>query len=165
MKSYSHMDRAPSLEVDIHVGIEDTLRIMQHKLKQGVDVIKEFDRSLPHVTAQGSELNQVWTNLFDNAIGAMDGKGTISIKTFSDDDGVIVSVTDNGPGMPKDIQNRIFEPFFTTKGVGDGTGLGLDVVNRIVTNRCGGRIDLESEPGKTTFRVHIPVDMTCVATD
>ena len=165
VKSYSHMDRAPSLAVDIHDGIEDTLRIMQHKLKQGVDVIKEFDRSLPQVTAQGSELNQVWTNLFDNAIGAMDGKGTISIKTFSDDSGVTVSVTDNGPGIPKDIQNRIFEPFFTTKDVGDGTGLGLDVVNRIVTNRCGGRIDLESEPGKTTFRVHIPVEITCAATD
>ena len=165
VKSYSHMDRAPSLEVDIHDGIIDTLRIMQHKLRQGVDVIKEFDRSLPQVTAQGSELNQVWTNLFDNAIGAMDGKGTISIKTFRDDASVIVSITDTGPGIPKDIQNRIFEPFFTTKDVGDGTGLGLDVVNRIVTNRCGGRIDLESEPGKTTFRVHIPVDITCAVTD
>jgi PAS domain S-box-containing protein len=165
VKSYSHMDRAPSLQVDIHEGIEDTLRIMQHKLKQGVEVIREFDRGLPQVTAQGSELNQVWTNLFDNAIGAMDGKGTITIKTYLDDNAVTVAITDNGPGIPKEIQHRIFEPFYTTKDVGDGTGLGLDVVNRIVTNRCGGQIDLESVPGNTTFRVHIPVEMQCEATD
>ncbi len=165
VKSYSHMDRAPSLQVDIHDGIEDTLRIMQHKLKQGVEVIREFDRSLPEVKAQGSELNQVWTNLFDNAIGAMDGKGTITIKTYLDDNAVTVAVTDNGPGVPKDIQHRIFEPFFTTKDVGDGTGLGLDVVNRIVANRCGGSIDLESVPGNTTFRVRIPVEMRCETTD
>jgi signal transduction histidine kinase len=165
VKSYSHMDRAPSLQVDIHDGIEDTLRIMQHKLKQGVEVIREFDRSLPEVKAQGSELNQVWTNLFDNAIGAMDGKGTITIKTYLDDNAVTVAVTDNGPGIPKDIQHRIFEPFFTTKDVGDGTGLGLDVVNRIVANRCGGSIDLESVPGNTTFRVRIPVEMRCETTD
>ena len=165
VKSYSHMDRAPSLQVDIHDGIEDTLAIMNHKLKSGVEVIREYDRNLPHVTAQGGELNQVWTNLFDNAVGAMDGKGTIKIKTYLDDDMVIVMVTDSGPGIPKDIQHRIFEPFFTTKGVGDGTGLGLDVVNRIVTNRCGGRIELESEPGNTTFRVRIPVELQCAATD
>ena len=165
VKSYSHMDRAPSLQVDIHDGIEDTLAIMNHKLKSGVEVIREYDRNLPHVTAQGGELNQVWTNLFDNAVGAMDGKGTIKIKTYLDDDMVTVMVTDSGPGIPKDIQHRIFEPFFTTKGVGDGTGLGLDVVNRIVTNRCGGRIELESEPGNTTFRVRIPVELQCAATD
>ena len=165
VKSYSHMDRAPSLQVDIHDGIEDTLAIMNHKLKSGVEVIREYDRNLPQVTAQGGELNQVWTNLFDNAVGAMDGKGTIKIKTYLDDDMVTVMVTDSGPGIPKDIQHRIFEPFFTTKGVGDGTGLGLDVVNRIVTNRCGGRIELESEPGNTTFRVRIPVELQCAATD
>ena len=165
VKSYSHMDRAPSLQVDIHDGIEDTLAIMNHKLKSGVEVIREYDRNLPQVTAQGGELNQVWTNLFDNAVGAMDGKGTIKIKTYLDDDMVTVMVTDSGPGIPKDIQHRIFEPFFTTKGVGDGTGLGLDVVNRIVTNRCGGRIEMESEPGNTTFRVRIPVELQCAATD
>jgi PAS domain S-box-containing protein len=164
VKSYSHMDRAPSLQMDIHEGIEDTLRIMQHKLKQGVEVIREFDRDLPRVKAQGSELNQVWTNLFDNAIGAMDGKGTITIKTYLDDNAVTVAITDNGPGIPKEIQHRIFEPFYTTKDVGDGTGLGLDVVNRIVTNRCGGRIDLESVPGNTTFRIHIPVEIQCETT-
>jgi len=165
VKSYSYMDRAPSLEVDIHEGLEDTLRIMNHKLKRGVEVVKDFDRSLPQVTAQGSELNQVWTNLFDNAIGAMDGKGKITIKTYLEDGTVTVSVADNGPGIPKDIQHRIFEPFFTTKDVGDGTGLGLDVVNRIVTNRCGGRIDLESEPGNTIFRISIPVESQCAVKD
>ena len=165
VKSYSHMDKAPSLQVDIHDGIEDTLAILNHKLKSGVEVIREYDRSLPQVTAQGSELNQVWTNLFDNAAGAMDGKGTITIRTYLEDGAVTVAVTDNGPGIPKDIQHRIFEPFFTTKDVGEGTGLGLDVVNRIITNRCGGRIDLESAPGSTTFRVSIPVEMQCEATD
>jgi PAS domain S-box-containing protein len=165
VKSYSHMDRAPSLDVDIHQGIEDTLRILHHKLKNGVEVVKDFDRSLPHVTAQGSELNQVWTNLFDNAVSAMDGKGKLTIKTYLDDGTATVLVNDDGPGIPEEIQHRIFEPFFTTKEVGDGTGLGLDVVNRIVTNRCGGRIDLESEPGNTTFRVRIPVDLKCEATE
>lgn len=161
VKSYSHMDRAPSLDVDIHQGIEDTLRILHHKLKNGVEVIRDFDRDLPRVAAQGSELNQVWTNLFDNAVSAMDGNGKITIKTYLDDGTVTVLVNDNGPGIPKDIQHRIFEPFFTTKEVGVGTGLGLDVVNRIVTNRCGGRIDLESAPGNTTFRVRIPVELEC----
>ena len=99
------MDRAPSLQMDIHEGIEDTLRIMQHKLRQGVEVIREFDRGLPQVMAQGSELNQVWTNLFDNAIGAMDGKGTITIKTYLDDNAVTVAITDDGPGIPKEIQH------------------------------------------------------------
>jgi PAS domain S-box-containing protein len=165
VKSYSHMDRAPSLQVDIHDGIEDTLAIMNHKLKNGVEVIRDYDRNLPEVVAQGSELNQVWTNLFDNAASAMDGKGTITIKTYLEDGALTVAVTDNGPGIPKEIQHRIFEPFFTTKDVGVGTGLGLDVVNRIVTNRCNGRIDLESVPGNTTFRVRIPVEIACETTD
>jgi PAS domain S-box-containing protein len=165
VKSYSHMDKAPSLCVDIHDGIEDTLAIMHHKLKRGVEIIRDYNRDLPQVVAQGSELNQVWTNLLDNAISAMDGKGTIRIETYLDDGLVTVAIADDGPGIPKEIQHRIYEPFFTTKDVGDGTGLGLDVVNRIVTNRCGGRIDLESMPGSTTFRVHIPIDADCAITD
>jgi signal transduction histidine kinase len=161
VKSYSHMDRAPSLYVDVHVGLEDTLAIMRHKLKEGIEVVREFDRELPQVKAQGNELNQVWTNLIDNAVAAMHGKGTITIKTYCDHGDLTVAIADNGPGIPKDIQHRIFEPFFTTKDVGEGTGLGLDVVNRIITNRCGGRIDLESAPGSTEFKVHIPIDSSC----
>lgn len=161
VKSYSHMDRAPSLYVDVHVGLEDTLAIMRHKLKKGIEVVREFDRELPQVKAQGNELNQVWTNLIDNAVSAMHGKGTITIKTYCDHGDVTVAIADNGPGIPKDIQHRIFEPFFTTKDVGEGTGLGLDVVNRIITNRCGGRIDLESAPGRTEFKVRIPIDSSC----
>jgi signal transduction histidine kinase len=157
VKSYSHMDRAPSLYLDIHDGLEDTLAIMRHKLKHGIEVVRDYDRSLPQVMAQGGELNQVWTNLLDNAASAMDGKGTIKIKTYLEDGLVTVAIADDGPGIPTEIQHRIFEPFFTTKDVGEGTGLGLDVVNRIVSNRCGGRIDLESAPGGTTFRVRIPV--------
>jgi signal transduction histidine kinase len=155
------MDRAPSLYVDVHVGLEDTLAIMRHKLKKGIEVVREFDRELPQVKAQGNELNQVWTNLIDNAVSAMHGKGTITIKTYCDHGDVTVAIADNGPGIPKDIQHRIFEPFFTTKDVGEGTGLGLDVVNRIITNRCGGRIDLESAPGRTEFKVRIPIDSSC----
>jgi signal transduction histidine kinase len=134
---------------------------MRHKLKEGIEVVREFDRELPQVKAQGNELNQVWTNLIDNAVGAMHGKGRITIKTYCDNGYLTVAIADNGPGIPKDIQHRIFEPFFTTKDVGEGTGLGLDVVNRIVTNRCGGRIDLESAPGGTEFKVRIPIDSSC----
>jgi PAS domain S-box-containing protein len=161
VKSYSHMDKAPSLYVNVHDGLEDTLAIMNHKLKHGIEVVREFDRELPQVQAQGNELNQVWTNLIDNAVSAMDGKGRITIKTYCDHGDVTVAIADNGPGIPKDIQHRIFEPFFTTKDVGEGTGLGLDVVNRIITNRCGGRIDLESSPGNTEFKIRIPVDPSC----
>jgi PAS domain S-box-containing protein len=159
VKSYSHMDRAPTLRVDIHEGLDDTIAIMHHKLKRGVEVVRDYDRSLPQVMAQGSELNQVWTNLLDNAVSAMDGKGTITINTVLDGNFLAVRITDDGPGIPKEIQSRIFEPFFTTKDVGEGTGLGLDVVNRIVTNRIGGRIDLVSVPGNTTFSVRIPIDV------
>ena len=161
VKSYSYMDKAPSLYVNLHDGIEDTIVIMGHKLKKGIEVVREYDRSLPQLKAQGSELNQVWTNLFDNAIGAMDGKGTLTIRTCLEDGQVKVEIADSGPGIPKDIQHRIFEPFFTTKDVGEGTGLGLDVVHRIVTNRCGGRIDFETGPDGTTFRIRIPVEIAC----
>jgi signal transduction histidine kinase len=113
------------------------------------------------VQAHGGELNQVWTNLLDNAVSAMDGKGEVTIRTYQEADFITVSITDNGPGIPKEIQHRIFEPFYTTKDVGEGTGLGLDVVNRIVTNRFGGRIELESEPGGTTFYVRLPVNISC----
>lgn len=161
VKSYSYMDKAPTLCVDIHDGLEDTIAIMHHKLKKGVEIVRDYDRSLPQVMAQGSELNQVWTNLIDNSVAAMDGKGTITIKTRLDSGSITVVISDDGPGIPKEIQNRIFEPFFTTKDVGEGTGLGLDVVNRIVANRCGGSIDLQSQPGNTSFTIRIPIEVDC----
>ncbi|UCC74047.1 MAG: PAS domain S-box protein [Gemmatimonadota bacterium] len=157
VKSYSYMDQAPLQYVDIHAGLEDTLTILGHKLRRGIEVVKQYDRSLPRVQVQGSELNQVWTNLIDNAIGAMGERGTITIKTYRDDQHLMVEIADDGPGIPEKIQPRIFDPFFTTKGVGEGTGLGLDVARRIVTARCGGQIDFSSRPGATVFRVRLPV--------
>ena len=156
IKEYSYMDQAPLQEVDVHQGIESTLTILGHCLKRGVTVVRQFDRSLPRVCAYGSELNQVWTNLIDNAIAAMQGEGEINIRTAREGDCVLVEIGDNGPGIPKEIQPRIFEPFFTTKPVGEGTGLGLDTVYRIVT-RHHGDIRVESKPGDTRFRVRLPL--------
>jgi signal transduction histidine kinase len=158
MRSYSHLDRGAKQEIDVHQGIEDTLQLLSHKLKQGVEIKRVYDRSLPHIPAYGSELNQVWTNLLDNAIYAMNGKGTIEIITVNKCDRIVVKIIDSGTGIALDIQSRIFEPFFTTKSVGKGSGLGLDVVRRIVENRHRGAISLESEPGKTCFMVCLPVE-------
>ncbi len=166
VKSYSHMDKAPMQYVDIHDGIEDTLKILNHKLKNGFEIVREYDRDLPEVSVRSSELNQVWTNLIDNSIGAIgegqgqgEGEGgTISIKTYREGPHVMVEIGDDGPGIPEEIQPRIFDPFYTTKDVGEGTGLGLDVVRRIVTRRCGGPIDFRSQPGATVFRVRIPIE-------
>ena len=156
IKEYSYRDQAPLQEVDIHHGLENTLTILGHWLKRGVTVVREYDPSLPRVCAYGSELNQVWTNLIDNAIGAMHGEGEIHIRTVREGDCVVVEIGDNGPGIPKEIQPRIFEPFFTTKPVGEGTGLGLDTVYRIVTHHHGD-IRVESKPGDTRFRVRLPL--------
>jgi PAS domain S-box-containing protein len=159
VKSYSHMDRAPVQDVDIHRGIDDAIALLGHKLKHGLNVVRQYDRDLPRIGTRGSELNQVWTNLLDNAIGALGTEGTITVRTFGDGERLTVEIEDDGPGIPDDIRSRIFEPFFTTKQVGDGTGLGLDVVRRIVTGRCGGQIDVRSQPGQTVFRVRVPVEL------
>ena len=159
VKSYSHMDRAPVQDVDVHRGIEDAITLLGHKLKQGLTVVREYDRDLPRIGTRGSELNQVWTNLLDNAIGALGTEGTITVRTFGNGERLTVEIEDDGPGIPDEIRSRIFEPFFTTKQVGDGTGLGLDVVRRIVTGRCGGQIDVRSKPGQTVFRVSVPVEL------
>jgi signal transduction histidine kinase len=156
VKSYSYMDRAPSQDVDIHDGLETTLVILGHKLKQGVEVSRAYDRTLPHIPAYGSELNQVWTNLIDNAVDAMGGQGHLHIRTSREGDQVLVSIEDDGPGIPAEIQPHIFEPFFTTKGVGEGTGIGLDVVYRIIANH-GGDIQVESRPGATRFLICLPM--------
>jgi len=158
VKSYTHMDRAPVDYVDVHEGIEDTLKILGHKLKKGIEIVRRYDRDLPRVRSGGSDLNQVWTNLIDNAIGALGASGTINVETHRDGDHVVVEVIDDGPGIPQDIQHRIFEPFFTTREVGQGTGLGLDIVRRIVAGRCGGSVDFSSRPGATAFRVRLPAE-------
>ena len=157
LKSYAYMDQAPLQEIDLHKGLEDTLTNLHHKLKHGVAVKREYDETLPRICAYGSELNQVWTNLIDNAIDAMNGKGEITIRTSRQSDGVLVEIIDNGPGIPEDVQSRIFEPFFTTKGVGKGTGLGLDIIRRIVVKRHQGSVRVNSKPGETCFRICLPV--------
>ncbi|HTD87082.1 MAG TPA: ATP-binding protein [Candidatus Binatia bacterium] len=157
VKSYSYMDQSPLQEIDIHEGIESTLTMLGHKLKN-VTLTRAFDRSLPRIMAYGSELNQVWTNLIDNAIHAVKGAGKICVGTFREDDQIVFEIVDNGPGIPKEVQARMFEPFFTTKSVGTGTGLGLVISNRIIGDRHGGEIEFESRPGETRFKVRLPIN-------
>jgi signal transduction histidine kinase len=156
VKEYSYMDQVPAQEVDVHDGIESTLVMLRHRLKTGIEILRDYDRTLPKVSAHGSELNQVWTNLIANAADAMKGRGKLQIKTGREDNWIVVQIIDNGPGIPEAIQHRIFEPFFTTKSVGEGTGLGLDVVRRIIQSHSGS-VDAESKPGATRFTVRIPV--------
>ena len=159
VKEYSYMDQGPVQEVDIERGLETTLTIMHHKLKRGITVARDYAPNLPKVMANGSELNQVWTNLIDNAADAMNGNGKLTVRTARENDFVLVEIADNGPGIPADVKSRIFDPFFTTKGVGEGTGLGLDVVNRIIKN-VRGQISVTSVPGDTRFQVRIPIHTT-----
>ena len=155
VKSYSYMDQSPMQEVDIHEGIESTLTMLGHKLKN-VTLVRAFDRSVPRIMAYGSELNQVWTNLIDNAIHAVNGTGKICVGTCREDDQLVVEIVDNGSGIPAEVQSHLFEPFYTTKPVGTGTGLGLIISNRIVADRHGGEIEFESRPGETRFKVRLP---------
>ncbi|MEL6815172.1 MAG: ATP-binding protein [Cyanobacteria bacterium J06598_3] len=161
MKSYSYMDRAAQQCVDIHDGLEDTLRLFAFKLKHGITVERKYNKDLPKLMAFGSELNQVWTNLIDNAIDALnEGKTespTITLRTCQKNDDLIVEIEDNGPGISPAVKNRILEPFFTTKPMGKGSGLGLDVVRRVIQNRHGGSLLIDSRPGKTCFSVCLPV--------
>jgi signal transduction histidine kinase len=156
MKDYSYMGQSPMQEVDIHDGIESTLTMLGHKLKN-VTLQRAFDRSIPRLMAYGSELNQVWTNLIDNAIDAVNGAGKICVGTSHEDDQLVVEIVDNGPGIPPEVQSHMFEPFYTTKPVGSGTGLGLIISNRIVADRHGGEIEFESKPGETRFKVRLPI--------
>ncbi len=157
MKSYSHMDKGLFEEIDVHEGLDSTLVMFAYKFKKGIKLVKDYDRSLPKISAQGGELNQVWTNIIHNAIDAMDGAGTLTITTGRDGDCVTVEIGDTGPGIPAAIQRRIFEPFFTTKDVGHGTGLGLDISYRIVVRHHHGDIRVDSKPGDTRFKVLLPV--------
>lgn len=162
VKSYTYLDQAPLLEVDVHEGLESTLVIMQHKLKKGVTIKREYSPSLPRIEAYASELNQVWTNIIDNAVDAMNGKGEIKIKTYKEDHRVVIEIADNGPGIPDKIQSRIFEPFFTTKAPGQGTGLGLHISHDIIVNRHHGQLLVESKPGATKFKIILPVNLAKV---
>jgi signal transduction histidine kinase len=158
VKTYAYMDRGELVEVDLHEGLETTLVILGHKLKQtAIDVQRDYDGELPKVTVRGSELNQVWTNLLDNAIDALGETGTLTITTRRDGDCALVEIADDGRGIPQEVLDCVFDPFFTTKGVGKGTGLGLDTARRIVVDRHRGSITAESEPGRTVFRVSLPL--------
>jgi signal transduction histidine kinase len=155
VKGYTYMDQGPLQEVDLHRGLENTLVVLRHKLQQ-IQVERQFTPDLPTILARGGDLNQVWTNLIDNAIDALGGQGTIKLITRCENNYAMVEVTDNGPGIPPQVLPRIFDPFFTTKGVGIGNGLGLDTVYRIV-NQHNGTIEVQSEPGCTRFIVRLPV--------
>ncbi|MBI4199961.1 MAG: cyclic nucleotide-binding domain-containing protein [Chloroflexi bacterium] len=157
VKSYSYLDQAPIQEVDVHEGLENTLIILRHKTKLGVRVTRDYAPDLPRIEAYGSELNQVWTNIIDNALDAMQGQGDLVLRTYAKDGHVVVEVTDSGPGIPPEIQARIFEPFFTTKPPGQGTGLGLHITYNIVVHRHRGEVQVTSQPGATFFRVTLPV--------
>jgi signal transduction histidine kinase len=158
VKSYSYLDRAPVQEVDVHEGLDNTLVILRHKLKQGIHVSRDYAPDLPRIEAYAGELNQVWTNILDNAADALGGQGEIRLHTTQEDGRVVVEIEDNGPGIPPAIQSRVFEPFFTTKPPGVGTGLGLNIAYNIVQKHYG-EIQLESRPGRTCFRILLPTKL------
>ncbi len=161
VKSYAYMDRGELVEVDLHEGLETTLTVLGYKLKHTtITVVRDYDRALGKLTVRGSELNQVWTNLLDNAIDALGERGTITIATRPDGSCAVVEITDDGPGVPDDVLGQIFDPFFTTKDVGHGTGLGLATARRIVVERHDGSLTFETRPGNTTFRVRLPFTQT-----
>jgi len=158
LKEYTYMDQAPVQSVDIREGLDNTLIILHNKLKRGITVIREYAEDLPAIQAYGSELNQVWTNILDNAIDAMDGEGTLTVRTRKEDPWVVVEIEDNGGGIPEEIQSKIFDPFFTTKGPGEGTGLGLNISHTLVVQKHHGEISVVSRPGSTCFAVRLPID-------
>ena len=161
VKSYAYMDRGDLVEVDLHEGLETTLAVLGHRLKHTeIEIVREYDKSLPKLTVRGSELNQVWTNLLDNAIDALGDRGTITISTRGEAGGARVDVSDDGPGIAPENRERVFDSFFTTKEVGHGLGLGLSTAHRIVVDRHHGTITLESEPGATSFGVWLPLTQT-----
>jgi len=155
-KQYSQIDRAPYQVIDVHELLDSTLMMLSRKIGE-VTVVKDYDRLLPSIPAYAAELNQVWTNLIDNAVSAMNGSGTLTIRTSRDNDFLLVEIGDTGTGVPAEIRERIFEPFFTTKPVGEGTGLGLDISWRIVVNKHHGDLRVESVPGDTRFQVRLPL--------
>jgi signal transduction histidine kinase len=158
MKSYTFMDQAALLEIDLHEGLNNTLVILRNRLKSGITLHLDFADDIPPIQAYGSELNQVWTNIIDNAIDAMDGKGEITIRTRHEGDNVIVTIEDNGPGIPEAVLPTIFDPFVTTKAPGQGTGMGLYVSHTIVVQKHNGTLTCSSQPGKTVFTISLPIN-------
>jgi len=156
VRSYSQMDRASIQHIDVTDGLESTLVMLRHKIGDGVTVVRDYGADVPRIDAYAGELNQVWTILIDNAVDAMGGAGTLGVTTRAGEDGVVVGICDTGPGMPPEVAARAFEAFYTTKDVGQGTGLGLDIARRIVVERHGGAITIDSEPGSTVLRVRLP---------
>jgi signal transduction histidine kinase len=157
LKSYTYLDQAPEQDIDVHEGLEDTLVILSGLLKDGIVVRREYDRSLPRIPAHGSELNQVWTNLIENAAQAMDGRGELIVRTSRDGESLLVQIIDDGPGIPANILQCVFDPFMTTKPVGQGTGLGLNISQKIVVGEHRGTIQVDSAPGRTNFEVRLPI--------
>jgi PAS domain S-box-containing protein len=156
LKTYTYLDRAPVQDVDVRDGLENTLVILHNKLKTGVSVVREYEDDLPRISAYAGELNQVWTNLIDNAVDAMHGSGRLTVRVSSDPECVVVEIEDDGPGIPEDVLQHVFDPFFTTKPVGVGTGLGLNISHTIVVTKHHGSLTVDSEPGRTCFRVTLP---------
>jgi signal transduction histidine kinase len=165
LKTYTYLDQAPRQPIDVHEGIDSTLVMLEHRLKAGVEVERFYGEGLPMIEANGSELNQVWTNLLDNAIDAMDGQGKIEIITMFDGEFVVVQLLDSGPGIPDDILNAIFDPFVTSKAPGEGTGLGLNIAHNIVTEKHGGTISVTSSDDGARFQVELPTDMSRTSAD
>ncbi len=157
VRSYSQMDRASLQQIDVTEGLDTTMVVLSHKFSDDVTVVRDYGADVPRIEAYAGELNQVWTNLIDNALDAMDGQGTLRVGTRADGDDITVEIGDTGPGMPAEVAAHAFEPFYTTKDVGRGTGLGLDIARRIVVERHGGEITIDSRPGQTVLRVRLPV--------
>ena len=158
LKTYSYLDQAPVQTIDVSEGVDSSLLMLRGKLKQGVTVHREYAENLPSIQAYGSELNQVWTNIIDNAVDAMNGYGELAVRIYSSDNDVIVELEDTGPGIPEGIQHKIFDSFFTTKEPGKGTGLGLDITYNIIVHKHRGNITVLSEPGKTCFQITLPIE-------
>ncbi len=157
LKSYTYLGQAPIQSVDIHEGLDNTLVMLRSQLKKGITVEREYSDNLPHIQAYGSELNQVWTNILDNAIAAMNGNGKITLKTYTQDEWLVIEIKDSGPGIPKEIQSKVFDPFFTTKPPGKGTGLGLNISHNIITQKHNGEINVKSKSGETCFQIKLPL--------
>ena len=157
LKGYSYMDQAPLQAVDVREGLNDTLVMLSSKLRDGIEVALDFDEDLPPIQGYGSELNQVWTNLIDNAVGAMGGRGELDLRAYQDETWVVVEVGDTGPGMPAEVREKVFDPFYTTKAPGEGTGLGLNISHGIVVEKHRGQISVDSKPGATRFTVKLPI--------
>ena len=158
LKSYTYLDQAPIQSIDVHEGLNDTLVVLQSKLKDGIEVQRDYASDLPDIDAFGSELNQVWTNIIDNAVDAMAGKGTLVLKTYQEDEWIVVEITDTGIGIPPELQEKVFDPFVTTKPPGEGTGLGLNISHHIIVQKHKGKIAVYSKPGETCFQVKLPIN-------